>query len=681
MKTNLFLLLTFFLSSLAFPDGTWNGGISVNKDKVVAGGSVTATVSATYQPDDPDIQQEIEEGEATIEYEYFWTSSGEIISGGGIENTTCTVQFSSPSSSVNSDWIKCEVVAKVIYTDQEGNKSQVDSSSITYEARITVFKVEIKDGNGTDEPERYIPEGGSKSYKAVVYPSGLSGSYSWLVENTNPDSCIEPLSGTGETFTANGNKVGSANLKVEFTPQTNVGADTGTDSITLNVFRPDIEIGLSEETEEETGAYIELKHTRSCTLKIEGSLPENETITLSCNNSSKMSLWSGSTQLSFPYSCSVSSLPKTLTLKGEETSTTIKDITLTLTTSKGGDDKANITVFDIDLDWEGLNEETEDETGIYIPLNVDDDNSDTTLDKDQYPVYKENDLKKLIVRKPSPSNLPKSIFLTISSGSDKIKIWEDTVTETEKIIQVTSRNYNISDELQSDTWLWVEGYNLSSTKGIEIKITYNAPDGTFAEDKVKATVTIGSVLLDPGHGGSDSGAIGPTGLKEKDVNLDIALKLKEKLQNIGLTVYMTRESDVYLSLDTRNETTIYYKPTFFFSIHNNSCDDSSVRGTETYTPVDFYQLEDIFAHEIQNKVHSVVLEQDRGVKRANFQVLRHDLNGYTDGNLNEVTFISNPISESRLRQESFREAVAEAMKKAILKVLVEDINYPKQPNQ
>ena len=55
----------------------------MNKDKVIVGGSVTATVSVNYNPDDPDIQQEIEEGKATIEYEYNWTSSGEITSGGG----------------------------------------------------------------------------------------------------------------------------------------------------------------------------------------------------------------------------------------------------------------------------------------------------------------------------------------------------------------------------------------------------------------------------------------------------------------------------------------------------------------------------------------------------------------------------------------------------------------------
>jgi len=137
MKTNFFLLLTFLLSSLAFSDGTWNGGISVNKDKVVVGGSVTATVSATYQPDDPDIQQEIEEGEA--DYEYEWETSGQIPPGEETNDTTCTVQFPSPSSSVDEDYIKCTV--KLVYKDENGNTTIIDS--ITYTANLTVFAINL----------------------------------------------------------------------------------------------------------------------------------------------------------------------------------------------------------------------------------------------------------------------------------------------------------------------------------------------------------------------------------------------------------------------------------------------------------------------------------------------------------------------------------------------------------
>ena len=556
----------------------------------------------------------------------------------------------------------------------QGN--EIKRETTTFTKNLTAFEVKIKAGDGT-EPERYIGKGESKTYKAVVSPTGISGNYEWSVS----DDTILRITPGGHICSVKGLEKGSSALSVKFTLE---GTDKyAQDNIGINIFRPDIVISdINEDTEEETGAYISLGSTRNITIQIEGVLPENEEVILSCDNSGKLSLWDGSIQKSFPYTCSISQLPKTLTLKGEQTSDTIKDITLTLTTSKGGQDRAKVTVFKIDLDWADLpdNEKTEDETGLYIPLNVDDDNNDTTLDKNQYPVCKENDLRKLIIRQPLPSNLPGNIYLSILYGSDKIKLWEDTFIDTEKIIEVTSRSYNISDELQSDTWLWAEGYSKSSPKEIEIKISYTTPDGTITDDRVKATIIIGSVLIDPGHGGTAPGAIGPTGLKEKDVNLDIGLRLKTLLENAEVKVYMTRSLDENVSLDTRNQITIDCKPTFFFSIHNNSSENNSVRGTETYTCENYYPLEDIFANNIQSKVHQIVQENDRGVKRANYQVLRHDLNGYTDGNLVEVTFISNPISEDRLKDPNFRQAVAEGMKKAILKVMVEEIQYPKKPN-
>jgi len=198
---------------------------------------------------------------------------------------------------------------------------------------------------------------------------------------------------------------------------------------------------------------------------------------------------------------------------------------------------------------------------------------------------------------------------------------------------------------------------------------------------VRATVAIGTVLLDPGHGGTDPGVVGPTGLEEKEPNLDIGLRLKDLLEGAGVTVYMTRTLDDTVSLDTRNEITRNYAPAFLFSLHENSVSDTSVRGTETFTTsINPYTLETTAASTIQDKVHGVVLENDRGVKTANYQVLRHSLNGNTDGNLGETTFISNSVSEGRLKENDFKQSVAEAMRKAILKVLVENITYPKQPN-
>lgn len=183
-------------------------------------------------------------------------------------------------------------------------------------------------------------------------------------------------------------------------------------------------------------------------------------------------------QLNFSYSCSVSSLPKTLTLKGEETSTTIKDITLTLTTSKAGDDKAKVTVFKVDVNLGNMDEETEEETGLYIPFNDDDDNSDTIPDYQHHPVEGEDDLRK-VTFSCIPSDLPKTFTL---SWGNNIKLWETTNKETE----ITQTIYT-SDQLPKT--YYVEGINPSSSvKDTEIKLTYTAPNNTNAEDTAKITV-------------------------------------------------------------------------------------------------------------------------------------------------------------------------------------------------
>jgi N-acetylmuramoyl-L-alanine amidase len=671
--------LLFLTAAFLVASGSWQGEVSLSDNAVPVNCSLTATIiNLQYIPSDPEIKQELDDGKATINYEYVWTFSpgGQIESGQG--TPSCTGKFTTVSSAVNDKTVSVNVTAEVIYLE---DSSVVDSDSHNFSANLTVFDVEIKAANGIDEPDPYIPAEGSRTYKAVVSPSGLSGSYEWSKQPSDTEVINIYPSGLDCEVRSETTLTGGATLKVRFTPE---GTESyAEDSLGIEIFRPDIEVvGLGEDTEEDPGAYIAKTQTKSCSLQLEGSLPGEETVTLSCNNPGKVSLWEDETQKSFPYGCPVSALPKSLTLKGEATSTNIKDITLTLTTSNGGSDSAVATVYEIDLDWDGLSDAAEEETGLYIHLNVDDDNSDTVLDRKQSPVFGEDELKKLIIRKPSPSDLPSYVALTISSGSSKMKLWEDTSTDTEKIVEVAYRNYSISDDLQSDTWLWVEGYAVSSTKEVEVKITYQPPYGEEGEDKVKATVAIGTILLDPGHGGTDPGAIGPTGLEEKEPNLDIGLRLKDLLEGAGITVNMTRTIDEYKTLQQRADMAKNAEPkyAFFLSIHNNAA-DSSVRGTETYTTsISPYTIETTAANEIQGKVHSVVLENNRGVKTDDYVVLRHSLNGNTDGNLSETTFITNSISEDRLKQSDFKQSVAEAMKKAILKVLVEDITYPKQPN-
>ncbi len=213
-----------------------------------------------------------------------------------------------------------------------------------------------------------------------------------------------------------------------------------------------------------------------------------------------------------------------------------------------------------------------------------------------------------------------------------------------------------------------------------------------------------TVVIDPGHGGNHPGAIGPGGLKEKDVVLDIALKLRKLLQDSGFTVYLTREKDVDIPLEKRPLMAVQKEATVFISIHTNSSmqkGSSTARGIETYVlnsryigasakdvadrenrASQFYHYEDDilnqiiadleesasigfsldFAEIVQKRLIQYTGMEDRGVKQAPFIVLKGVNMAAV---LIEVGFISNPNEEKLLKTDEFRWKVAQALHQAV----------------
>lgn len=179
------------------------------------------------------------------------------------------------------------------------------------------------------------------------------------------------------------------------------------------------------------------------------------------------------------------------------------------------------------------------------------------------------------------------------------------------------------------------------------------------------------VCLDAGHGGSDSGAVGPSGVKEKDVTLKVTLKLRDLLKERGVRVVMTRESDTdvaganasaYQELSGRADVANRNMANLFVSVHCNSFTSPSAHGTETYCFPGSREGRRL-ATGIQAKLVSLVGNgENRGVKEENFAVLR-----YTDmpAVLVELFFISNPEQEEALnnaaKQAQFAEAIAEGI--------------------
>ncbi len=185
-----------------------------------------------------------------------------------------------------------------------------------------------------------------------------------------------------------------------------------------------------------------------------------------------------------------------------------------------------------------------------------------------------------------------------------------------------------------------------------------------AEKAVAGNLAGWKFCVDPGHGGGENGAPGPTGLLEKDVNLKVAMKLKNLLEAEGAEVLMTRYDDSAVSITQRWQMANAWGAHRFISIHHNAMDNQPwVNGTETW--VHQYASEESLqlANAVQAELVGELGLPNRGVKRTvinspyDFGVLK---NTTMPAILTEASFISNPEEEQRLRDDSYlaREAMA-----------------------
>lgn len=177
------------------------------------------------------------------------------------------------------------------------------------------------------------------------------------------------------------------------------------------------------------------------------------------------------------------------------------------------------------------------------------------------------------------------------------------------------------------------------------------------------------VAIDPGHGGHDPGAKGPSGLVEKDVNLEVALLAAHLLEQKGARVVLTRSSDKFVGLEERTGIAQRAGADIFVSIHMNANHSSYKQGTSTYyrrdnvTGFGVSQSDNrLLASRLQSSLVSALGRRDLGVQQANFVVLR---TAVIPAVLLEVCFISNPAEEKLLRDEGFKAKIAEAIVKGI----------------
>ncbi|RJQ12156.1 MAG: SpoIID/LytB domain-containing protein [Bacillota bacterium] len=169
------------------------------------------------------------------------------------------------------------------------------------------------------------------------------------------------------------------------------------------------------------------------------------------------------------------------------------------------------------------------------------------------------------------------------------------------------------------------------------------------------------VVLDPGHGGDDPGAVGPSGLREKEVNLGIALAAAERLKG-RVEVHMTRREDRTVPLRSRTDLADSVGADLFVSVHNNASMYPEAEGTETYH-YPGSETGRLLATRIHHRLVTAIARRDRGVKQANFFVLRET---HCPAALMEGLFLTNPAEERFLRNPAFQARVGAALGEGIL---------------
>jgi N-acetylmuramoyl-L-alanine amidase/putative methionine-R-sulfoxide reductase with GAF domain len=231
------------------------------------------------------------------------------------------------------------------------------------------------------------------------------------------------------------------------------------------------------------------------------------------------------------------------------------------------------------------------------------------------------------------------------------------------------------------------------------------PPPTREDLQLRAHVPKMRIVVDAGHGGWDLGTVGRRGLLEKDLVLEIAERLGKLLESrLGMEVVYTRQDDNYIALDERAEIANQAQADLFVSVHANYSDLPSARGVETYytntfsppgsreagtkdadahtgmitkndatpplAPADLRERTEQsrrLAASVQRSLYGTLAVQnpglrDRGIKEAGFVVLTESA---MPGILAEVSFVSSPTDEQKLRSDGYRERIAEALYRGI----------------
>ncbi len=343
-------------------------------------------------------------------------------------------------------------------------------------------------------------------------------------------------------------------------------------------------------------------------------------------------------------------------------------------------------------------------SSILYPLNL---KEEVKLRK--YPTYLIKDtqyisLKTLlkIINADNWAKIEDRIFIFLGDTEIKFRVDDNTLIFGGKKYEIK----NLPKEIEGEILVPLDEFSQIFVSYTPVK--KKVSEENIPEEKVDTRKFI--IVIDPGHGGHDAGAIGNYGLREKDVNLDVSLRLEKYLKKqlekyTSIEIYLTRREDIFISLEDRVNIAKGINADIFFSVHTNSSrfNRENASGFETFYPsskievsvlpkstdgegelqetnsdpvlsqilnnlneTDIIDESRILAEIVQEKLAERLITPDRGAKRGNFYVLK-----YTPmiSVLTEIGFICNPVIEFNLKDVEVRQAIAETLGKAILEYL------------
>lgn len=292
--------------------------------------------------------------------------------------------------------------------------------------------------------------------------------------------------------------------------------------------------------------------------------------------------------------------------------------------------------------------------------------SDVTICEDKLYEYIKTPMSFAIPFKTTETDTGLTLDLyNIKENPADTKIFKPTQSIKSLAINTVAADRKSTYYIELNNKLWgYEAYYEGTTLVLKIR---KAP-----QIDMKAPLKGIAIAIDPGHGGNDAGAIGPTGVKEKEINLDVAKKLQKTLENAGATVILTRTEDCDVDLTERVNTAAKNDALILLSLHANALADGAdpyeKHGTSTF----YYNAESVeLAKLLRDTLTKDLNTKDDGVCRYSLALTRPTMPLSV---LIEVAYMIHPEEYALLLDDGFRQKTADSITKALETYMLNSVN-------